>query len=155
MPLLPETRCFGLKRNLYKWAGVEIGEDVRICSSARIIGEGHLAIGDHTWIGPQCLLSVSSRAIIGNYCNFAPRVVLVTGSHEIDIDGYSIAGKGFNEDIEIGSGSWLCAGAIVLGGTEIGSKSILAAGAVAKGKYGDFVMLAGSLAQVVKKFDNV
>jgi len=77
----------------------------------------------------------------------------VTGSHKIDMTGDSIAGNGFNEDIEIKAGSWLCAGAIVLGGTVIGCKSILAAGSVAKGKYDDYELLAGALAQVVKKLE--
>lgn len=154
MPFLPETRCFGFKRRLYKWAGVKVGKNVRICSSARIIGAGSLAIGDHSWIGPQCLLISSSSVVIGDYCNLAPRVMLVTGLHEIDLKGASIAGKGLNEDIQIGSGTWLCAGAIVLGGTVIGRKTILAAGSVAKGEYGDLELLAGSLAKVIKKLEN-
>ena len=153
MHFVPETRCFGFKRRLYRWAGVKVGEDVRICSSARIIGAGNLAIGDHTWIGPQCLLISSSSVVIGDHCNLAPRVMLVTGSHEIDLNGVSIAGKGLNESIGIGSGTWLCAGAIVLGGTAIGKKSILAAGSVAKGEYGELELLAGSLAKVVKKLE--
>lgn len=153
MPFIPETRGFGFKRTLYKWAGVTIGKDVRICSSTRIIGSGQLAIGDHTWIGPDCLLSVSSSVEIGSYCNLAPRVLLVTGTHEIDVAGLSIAGKGYNEDIEIGDGVWLCARTTVLGGTVIGNKSILAAGAVAKGSYGGLELLAGTLAHTVKKLD--
>lgn len=153
MSLLPETRCFGFKRCLYRWAGVHIGEGVRICSSARILGTGSLVIGNHTWIGPYCLLVSSSSIVIGDHCNFAPRVMLVTGSHEVDLKGASIAGKGFNEDIGIGSGTWLCAGAIVLGGTVIGRKSIVAAGSVAKGEYGDLELLAGSLAKVIKKLE--
>lgn len=154
MSFLPETRCFGFKRRLYKWAGVNVGENVRICSSARFMGAGQLTIGDNTWIGPHCLLSVSSSAVIGGHCNLAPRVMLLTGTHEIDLQGESVAGRGRNEDIEIGAGSWICAGAIVLGGTVIGRKSILAAGSVAKGMHNDFEMLAGSLAQVVKKLNN-
>ena len=153
LPFIPETRGFGFKRMLYTWAGVTVGRDVRICSSTRIIGSGQLAIGDHTWIGPDCLLSVSSSVVIGSHCNLAPRVLLVTGTHEIDVAGQSIAGKGYNEDIEIGTGVWLCAGTTVLGGTVIGNKSILAAGSVVKGNHGELELLAGTLAQTVKKLD--
>ena len=46
--LLPDTHCFGIKRCLYRMAGVQIGRNVRICSSAVISGDGHLSIGDNT-----------------------------------------------------------------------------------------------------------
>lgn len=130
IPLLPETRCFGIKRFLWKLAGVQIGENVRICSSARIIGDGTLAISDGTWIGHGCFISSSSEVRIGHDCNIAPKVNIITGTHEIDTKGPSIAGNGYAMPIEIGNGVWICAGCTVIAGVKIGDKSILAAGSV-------------------------
>lgn len=115
---------------LWRWAGVQIGGNVRICSSARIIGDGTLAISDGTWIGPGCFISSSSEVRIGHDCNIAPKVNIITGTHEIDIKGPSIAGEGYALPIEIGNGVWICAGCTVIAGVKIGDKSILAAGSV-------------------------
>lgn len=76
MPILPETRCFGFKRWMLRLCGAKIGKNVRICSSAKFLGAGDLEIGDNTWIGHQCLISSSSRIIIGANCDFAPRVYI-------------------------------------------------------------------------------
>lgn len=132
--LLPETRFFGFKRTLYKFCGVKMGRNVRICSSVKILGNGFLEIGDNTWIGPQSLISSSSKIKIGMNTNIAPRVVIVTGSHEYSFDGDSVAGNGFNRDVIIGDGSWICAGSILLGGVILGKSTLVAAGAVVKGE---------------------
>ena len=130
IPIFPETRCFGIKRVLWKLAGVQIGENVRICSSARIIGDGNLSICDGTWIGPGCFISSSSEVRIGHDCNIAPQVNIITGTHEIDTTGPSIAGSGYAKPIEIGNGVWICAGCTIIAGVKIGDRSLLAAGSV-------------------------
>ena len=81
--LLPETRFFGLKVRLLRWCGAQIGSNVRINSSARFAGNGHLVIGDDVWIGPGDLLSAvgSATLTIGSHCDLAPQVTLLTGTH--------------------------------------------------------------------------
>lgn len=145
--ILPESRCFGIKRVLYKWAGIDIGSNVRICSSALILGSGKLSIGNNTWIGPQSLISASASINIGSDVNIAPRVSLICGSHKIDFEGPSIAGEGISEDIIVKDGAWICANSTILGSSVIGKKSIVAAGAVTKGKYDDNQLITGVLAR--------
>ena len=132
MRLLPETRCFGFKASILRWCGASVGKNVRICSSAIIMGNGALDIGDDVWIGEGCLIRTTEKAgiCIGSYCDLAPRVTLVTGTHEIDAHGEHVAGKGLGKPISIGDGSWLCTGSIVLPGVSIKAKTIVAAGAV-------------------------
>lgn len=133
--LLPPSRCFGLKRSLLKFAGADIGENVRIVSSVEIYCSGRLSIGANTWIGHQSLIVGGDADImIGANVNIAPRVVIVSGSHEIDFESDMVAGEGYSKPIRIGDGSWLGAGATVLGGTTIGENAVVAAGAVAKGE---------------------
>ena len=148
--ILPETRCFGLKRWLYSKAGVEIGLNVRICSSAMIIGSGRLSIGDNTWVGHRCLISSSSEIKIGANCDIAPNVYIGTGTHAITPDGVRIGGKELSEDIFIGNGCWLCANSVILPGVEIAEKCVVAAGAVVKESYNKYSLIAGVPATLKK-----
>lgn len=60
---LPETKFFGLKRKCWRLAGAEIGDNVRICSSAKILGAGELVIGSNTWIGADVFISRATQEI--------------------------------------------------------------------------------------------
>lgn len=140
---LPETRCFGLKRTLYRMSGANIGRNVRICSSAMIIGGGILSIGDNTWIGHRCLISVSSEISIGKDCDIAPDVYIGTGSHSITPDGIHIGGDEYSKNITIGGGSWICAKSIILPGVSIGNMCVVAAGSVVNCSCEKFSLIAG------------
>lgn len=150
--ILPDTRCFGLKRILYRLAGAQIAKNVRICSSAKIIGNGNLSIGENTWIGHQVLIISTSIIQIGSNVDIAPRVYIGTGTHEIDIQTPGIAGKGLSKDILIDEGCWLCAGSYILPGSIIGKKSIVGAGAVVNGTFESFSLIAGFPAKIVKSY---
>ena len=130
MKLLPETTCFGLKRMLWRWAGAIIKTNVRICSSAFILGSGKLEIGEDSWIGHQVFIETGSNIIIGSYVDIAPRVYIGTGSHVIDATGKHVAGEGTSQPIIIQDGAWIGANATILPGITIGSKAIVGAGAV-------------------------
>lgn len=129
---LPETRCFGLKVFLLRWAGAKIGKNVRINSSASFGGDGILEIGDDVWIGGGDVISpvASARIVIGNCVDFGPQVMVITGSHEIDPIGDHIGGKGIARDVEIGNGCWLGARVTILPGVTLAEKTVVAAGAV-------------------------
>ena len=130
MRILPETRCFALKRSLWRWAGVIIGQRVRICSSAFILGTGELKIGEDTWIGHQVFIETGSKVTIGSFVDIGPRVYIGTGSHKIDAIGEHTAGEGTSEPITIENGVWLGANVTVLPGVTIGKKALVGAGAV-------------------------
>ncbi len=135
MRFLPPSRSFGFKRSLLRFAGAEVGENVRIVSSVEIYSSGRLSIGNNTWIGHQSLIVGGEAEIsIGANVNIAPRVVIVTGTHEIDFDSDMVAGAGYSKPVKVGDGAWLGAGAIVLGGSTIGENAVVAAGAVVKGE---------------------
>lgn len=128
--LLPETKCFGLKRNLLRMAGAHIGRNVRVCSSVTILGTGELTIGDDTWVGHEVFISTTSHVTIGKNVDIAPRVYIGTGTHLIDRTGSRSAGEGVLKDVTIGNGVWLCVGCLILPGVSVGDKTVVAAGAV-------------------------
>lgn len=150
--ILSETRCFKLKAGLLRLAGAEIGRNVRICSSVRVYGNGHLSIGDNTWVGHRSFIMCSADVTIGHDVNIAPCCYIGTGTHEIDLCGESIAGKGKSIPIIIGNGAWICASSAILAGSKIGTKAIIAAGAVVKGFVPDKMMIGGILAKIIKDF---
>ena len=141
--MLPETKCFGLKRGLLRLSGAKIGSNVRICSSVMIIGAGDLTIGDNTWVGHRCLISASSSIKIGKNVDIAPNVYIGNGTHEITPEKEIIASIELAKDIVIKDGCWLCAGCMVLPGVSIGSKCVVAAGSVVTRSFGTMKLLAG------------
>jgi len=118
--LLPDTHCFGCKRFLLRMCGAQIGNNVRICSSAKIISNAPLIIGDNVWIGHDTLIVASAKVIIGAHVNIAPRVYIGTGTHELDTNGVSIAGRGQSYPFTIGEGAWICANSTIIAGVKIG-----------------------------------
>ena len=155
---LPETRCFGLKAALLRWAGAKVGKNVRIGSSVMIIGCGDLEIGDDVWIGAKALISLSSPAkvTIGSHVDIGPDVLIVTGSHKIEPDGDHIGGEGTSGSITIGDGSWICARATILPNMVLAQKTLVAAGAVVTKSHAEQTcLLAGVPAETKKRFFNV
>jgi len=148
---LPETRLFGFKAHLLQLAGARLGENVRVCSSANILGSGDLVVGDDTWIGHQVLICTSSRVTIGRAVDIGPRVYIGTGTHEIDSDGARTAGAGINKDVVIADGVWLGVGSTVLPGVTIGEKSVIAAGAVVTEDVPPRVVAGGIPARVLRQ----
>lgn len=148
--LLPTTRFFSIKASLLRWAGINVGNNVRICSNVKIYGSGDLTIGDNTWIGHETLIICSGEIRIGANVDIAPRCYLGTGTHEIDLDSTHVAGKGISLPIQIGDGVWLCTHAVILPGVTIGERSIIAAGAVVKGEVPILEMWGGLPAKKIK-----
>lgn len=149
--ILPSTRCFVLKRFFLKLCGVNIGQNVRICSSVRFYGSGILNIGDNVWIGHNVSIISSSQITIGNNVDIAPEVFITTGSHEIDKDGLHTAGKGVSKDVIIEDGVWICSRSVILPGVKIGRKSVIAAGGVVTKNVEDMSLYGGVPAKFIKK----
>ena len=151
--ILPSTRFYAFKRFLFRLSGVKIGKNVRICSSAIILGKSVLSIADNVWIGHETMILASAPITIGSNVNIAPRCYIGTGTHEIDLLGASIAGKGKSLPIIIKDGAWLCTHSVIIAGTTIGKQSIIAAGAVVTNKIPDRELWGGIPARFIKKLD--
>jgi acetyltransferase-like isoleucine patch superfamily enzyme len=146
---LPSTRLFPLKCQLLSISGVDIQPTARVCSSLRIVTSGRLVIGVDTFIGHEVLIAGGdSSIIVGNYCDIAPRVTIVSGGHEIAGAGPRAAGRGNSKPIVIEDGVWIGAGAIILGGVRIGQHSVIGAGSVVVRDIPPYSVAVGSPCQV-------
>ncbi len=150
---MPDTRFFGLKRILYRSAGATIGKNVRICSSAKILGNGSLTIGENTWIGHETMIISSSNILIGKNVDIAPRVYIGTGTHEVDPTGSHSAGQGISKEIIIEDGVWIGVNSTILPGVNIGQKTIIAAGSVVTKSFQKLLVIGGIPAKFIKKLE--
>lgn len=149
--VLPPTRCFRLKAAMLRWAGAEVGNGVRIVSSARFHLTGSLRIGDGTWIGEDVLIAGGSESVtIGVNVDVGPRVTLVTGTHELWEIPTRAAGRSYSRPITIEDGVWLGAGVTVLPGVRIGAAAMVAAGAVVVSDVSGRVVVAGVPAKATR-----
>jgi maltose O-acetyltransferase len=148
----PATRFFPLKCWLLSISGVDIRPTARLCSSVRIITSGYLAIGADTFIGHEVLIAGGDSSItVGSYCDIAPRVTIVSGSHEIAAVGARAAGPGNSKPIMIEDGVWIGAGSIILGGVRIGQHSVIGAGSVVVRDIPPYSVALGSPCRVTRR----
>lgn len=155
MAVMPLTRCFAFKRVLLRWAGATIGMNVRIVSSARFYLTGSLSIGDDTWIGHEVLIvGGDANVAIGSRVDIAPRVSLVTGSHELFAAADRAAGKGYSLPITIEDGAWIGASSTLLSGVTVGRCGVVAAGALVNGYIKEYCIYGGVPARMLKSSSN-
>ena len=151
--LLPESSGLSLKRALYRWAGVRMGENVRFYSSVRILGTGELEIGDDVHLGPEVLVYANggAKVTIGSHVDIGPRVTMLTGGHEVDPEGEHVAGTGTARDIVVENGCWVGACSTILGGVTLRAKTVVAAGSMVAKSLDCGACLVAGVPAVLKK----
>lgn len=111
-------------------------------------------------IGPRCLIGrgthlVAHRSVvIGDDVITGPGCYVTDQNHVYADPGTPIGQQWPADDpVEVGSGSWLGAGAVILPGTRLGRNTVVGAGAVVRGTFPDHVVLAGIPARVVRRYE--
>ncbi len=153
---LPLTRFYKIKTKLLNILGIQVSTSARIVSSVKFLGVNNIIIGEDTFIGHEVMIIGANKTTvkIGAHCDISTRVVIVTGTHEIDPIGLHTAGKGVGKDVIIEDGVWVGINATILPGVRIGKKSIVAAGSVVINDVPSNVVVAGNPAIVKKKLLN-
>ncbi len=149
--ITPLTRWYRIRARLLRIAGVDCEKSARIVSSCRIVIM-NIHIGKDTFIGHQTLISgnSTSRIIIGDNVDIAPRVVILNGTHEIDMIGEHSAGKGAGANVIIEDGVWIGANSTILPGVTIGKKSIIGAGSVVNKNIPPYCIALGNPCKPIK-----
>lgn len=154
--LMPLTSWYGLRARLLRLAGVNCDPTARIVASARIV-QASAVIGADSFIGHQTLLvgPDDSPICIGRCCDIGPRVLLASGSHEIDMLGDHSAGPGLRGagGISIEDGAWIGAGTIVITGVTIGRKAVIGAGSVVVRDIPPLTVAVGNPCRPIKKWN--
>ena len=138
-----------IRRVFYKMGGIQVGKKVKICARG-FVGNNNLSIGDNTFINYDVWFNTAGGIKIGSKCNIAYKVSFITSTHEVG-DENRRAGEARSEGIEVGDGSWIGAGAIILPGVKIGRGVIIGSGAVVTKDCEDNCVYAGNPATKIKE----
>ncbi|WP_419993004.1 acyltransferase [Streptomyces boninensis] len=113
---------------------LRIGNGVVLGRGSHVVGDRRVTIGDDVFCGPY--------------------VYITTTNHSYD-DPHEPVGKQWprSAPVEIGAGSWLGAGALILPGARLGRNVVVAAGSVVRGEVPDHAVVAGAPAKVVRRWD--
>lgn len=137
----------------------------RVSSSAKILDESNLVIGDHCWIGPHCLIDASGGVEIGEGVQISSLNAVLSHSSHVSI---RLLGKHFittptpqrvgfiQSPVVIGAYTFVGSGAIILPGSKIGKGCVIGAGSVVRGEIPDHAVVIGNPARIVgttEKYD--
>lgn len=106
---------------------------------------------EYSYVGPRS--EITGGVLLGRYSMIGPSVKIVGNDHIFSTVGCPVIFSGrpeFNKTV-IGRDAWIGAGAIVLAGVQIGDGAIIAAGSVVTKDVGDFEIVAGNPAKLVRK----
>jgi galactoside O-acetyltransferase len=86
-------------------------------------------IGRNFYANFNLTLVDDEKITIGDYCMFAPNVVIATAGHPINPKLRKNGGQ-YNAPVKIGNSVWIGAGAIVMPGVTIGDNVVIGAGSI-------------------------
>lgn len=132
---------------------VFLGDDVYVGHRAILKGDtrGELRVGDGSWIGQDAYLHSAGGIRIGERVGVGPRVMVLTSTHVETPPPTPVLDSPLEfGPVEIGSGSDIGIGAILLPGARIGAGAQVGAGAVVTGVVAEGSVATGVPARVVR-----
>jgi acetyltransferase-like isoleucine patch superfamily enzyme len=124
-----------------------LGNSVKIASLVTLRGD--ITLGNDVSINPQT--NLVGKVNVGHAVRIASAVQIFGFNHGFSrIDRYIKDQPITSEGIKIGDGCWIGAGATIVDGVNIGKHSIVAAGAIVTKSFGDFSIIGGNPARLLK-----
>ncbi|WP_431947961.1 acyltransferase [Actinacidiphila sp. bgisy167] len=110
-------------------------------------------LGNGVVLGRGSHVIASRPVVFGDDVYCGPYVYVTSDNHSYD-DPHEPIGRQWprSAPVEIGSGSWLGAGAVILPGARIGRNAVVAAGAIVRGEVPAHSVVAGAPARVVRRW---
>lgn len=131
----------------YRLMGASIGKNSVIYRRVETLEPKKLQIGNNSSVGWFSLLDCRGGIKIGDNVTVASYCKLVTGSHNINDPKFTASFL----PIEIGDYAWIGTGAIILQNVKIGKGAVVCAGAVVTKDVPDFTVAGGVPARYIKK----
>lgn len=110
---------------------------------------GHIRLGDGVRIGPDCIVYGAGGVDLGAHVHLGPGVKLMSQSGRHSANRETSEPDYNFEPIAIGPGSWIGAGAVVLGGSTIGRCVSVAPNSVVSGNIPDHAVVVGNPGRVM------
>ncbi|MGI6094994.1 MAG: acyltransferase [Lachnospiraceae bacterium] len=99
-----------------------------------------LSIGGGTYFNQNCIVVAREKILIGSNCMFGPNVYICDHDHFFNVEKI-YREKYKTAPVEIGDGSWIGTGVVILKGTKIGKNCVVGAGCVVTGNVPDNTIL--------------
>lgn len=148
--------------SLFGTRSMHIGEGTMIGRAASLgVGYGPddpsapergLVIGARCVVGARATITAHESVVIGDDVWFGQDVYISDANHGYQDPDVPIGLQfGKHDPVEIGAGSWIGRGAVILPGTTIGRNVVIGAGAVVRGRIDDHCVAVGAPAKVVRR----
>ena len=135
----PGVRIFG-PGFIRLGAGVYVGHDTFM----RAYPRGPLKIGAGCWIGPGCFINSFGGVTLGKRVGLGPGVKILSSAHRGQTPGTPIVDTPLRaEEVVVGDGADVGAGAILLPGARVGAGAQVGAGAVVAGEVAAGAVVVG------------
>jgi acetyltransferase-like isoleucine patch superfamily enzyme len=138
----------------YRFLLSSVGKGCNFGGGIVIQGPQYIQLGERVRINDLVVLQCGpgSTLVIHDDANVSFGAVIMTGEFPVGASGHDRT-RHIYESVDIGSGAWIGAGAIVLPGIRIGEGAIVSAGAVVTNDVPPNTIVAGIPARVVRKFN--
>jgi acetyltransferase-like isoleucine patch superfamily enzyme len=133
---------------------VALGANVFVGHNAHLDGyhNGHIKVGEGTWIGQLAFLHGAGGIDIGRAVGIGPRVTVLTSEHDLARADVPVLHADLSfAGVTIGDGADIGASAVVLPGCTIGEMAVVGAGAVVTRDVPAYAVAAGNPARVLRQ----
>lgn len=117
------------------------------------LGSRSVTVGRDAFVNYGAFLDGADAVHIGERVSIGPRVVVLTGTHEMG-GRRRRAGDPVSGPVTIGDGAWIGAHVTILPGVTVGAGAVVAAGAVVTGDVPADTLVAGVPARPVRRLDD-
>jgi putative colanic acid biosynthesis acetyltransferase WcaF len=129
--------------------GAKIGKGVVVRAGVNVTFPWRLKVGDFVWFGEEVVVLSLAEVSIESHVCLSQRAFLCTGSHNFRAPKFDLVTK----PITIRGSSWVAAQAFIAPGVEIGEGTMVAAGSVVLKSVPPRSFVQGNPASVVRSFD--
>lgn len=134
-----------VRRAWLRCLGMKIGKGSKVDMHQYILSPDKLRIGMGTHVNQGCIIGAQAGIVIGDGVSISHRVNIMTGSHDMNSEGFA----GRFRAINIGNNVWIGVGATILQGVNIGAGAVVAAGAVVTKDVPSYSVVGGVPAKVI------
>lgn len=134
-----------------------VGSDVTVqqgaiihCGGKRWCGyRGHVRLADGVKVGPYAILYGAGGITLESHVHLGPGAKIMSQAGKHDTNRITATPTYQNEPVHVGTGTWIGAGAVILGGSRIGRCVSVAPNAVVSGSVPDGAVVAGNPGRIV------
>lgn len=137
--ILPHIPFWCLRQSVLKKMRMRIGKGSFVMKSNYILSPSKVSIGNHSHINRNCVLDGRGGLTIGNNVSVSFNVSLMTGGHDVRSENF----RGRFLPIVIDDNVWIGVGATVLQNVTIGKGAVVCAGAVVVSDVEPYAIVGG------------